>query len=64
MTDAIQVRTETWVETQPQEVHGFAWACSECHAESREYSFDAVEWESARHLRDTHGVYAAWDDYR
>lgn len=61
----IDIGTETWVESQPQEMHGYNWRCQLCPEEQRRvYSFDAVERESARHLRTAHGKRADWDDIR
>jgi hypothetical protein len=54
--ESISVESETWVETQPQEMVGFAWRCKMCDEEKhRVYSFESVERDSAQHLRE-HGI--------
>ena len=65
MPKDIDVQSETWIESQPQEMHGYAWSCQLCPQEqSRVYSFEEVERESAKHMRQAHGRRAEWDDIR
>jgi len=57
MGDNIKIETETWVESQPQEVIGFSWHCEMCDVEQhRVYSYDSVEQASSQHLRKEHGI--------
>jgi hypothetical protein len=57
MGDKINIKSETWVESQPQEMVGFAWQCRMCDAEQhRVYSYDSVEQTSNAHLRQAHSI--------
>jgi len=56
MSDNIQIKTETWVETQIQEVVGYTWVCTKCGGEDRAYNYDSVEQASARHLKEAHHI--------